>query len=546
MPSLYSAVLSSDGLFSDLIDLRGLYGAGGMRLTVDRGSVRLSAGAAPETLDIVGDYGVGVYEVGLPLVRWAKVERLTGNSSTILVEVLSHAADELNVTAKSNPLTGRVRISAGNVDWIVDSRPLYPSYFQKRPLQHIVVPFGTAAINESILTGGTVSRSVDTSVLFNGQPSSRFQVTGSGSSPNLEVGVTSAAINLDAEAQSLTARTPLCAVKVSGSGVLTGATLYVGGATYSNFHTFGVSQVATKDGWIILSKSSFGATSTTGTPNLTTAVRAKLRLTFAANVAVGDVWVSPFYALPQPKPSVVFTCDDGYSEGAWLAAEAAKRGVPVSFGVARDYIGQSGFLTESELLNIANGYDNLHEITNHARVNSNYVTLGLAEYVAHVEACRDYLVGLGLSRKAASMHQYVQGQFDQALIDELKTRGYLSCREVGASNRASANAAIALEGVGSNALFKLPATCLLENTQNLSTVQGCISSAAQAGTAFILGHRFAATAGSVQWIKGYDASYGVLNLLDWLAEQRDTNGWQLRRWSDWYSDQTNTKCNALL
>lgn len=99
MLPLYSAVLSSDGLFADLIDLRGLYGAGRLRLTVDRGSARLSAGAAPDALDVIGDYLVGVSEVSIPLTRWVKVERLTGNSSTILVEILPHTADKRNVIA---------------------------------------------------------------------------------------------------------------------------------------------------------------------------------------------------------------------------------------------------------------------------------------------------------------------------------------------------------------------------------------------------------------------------------------------------------------
>lgn len=42
------------------------------------------------------------------------------------------------------------------------------------------------------------------------------------------------------------------------------------------------------------------------------------------------------------------------------------------------------------------------------------------------------------------------------------------------------------------------------------------------------------------WIKGYDTTSGFLDLLDWLAEQRDVNGWQLRKWSDWYDDQLDT------
>lgn len=115
MSPLYSAVLSSDGLFADLIDLRGLYGAGRLRLTVDRGSVRLSAGAAPDALDVIGDYSVGVFEVSIPLTRLVKVERLTGNSSTILVEILPHTADKRNVIATlSDGGVGGFMLSAGS------------------------------------------------------------------------------------------------------------------------------------------------------------------------------------------------------------------------------------------------------------------------------------------------------------------------------------------------------------------------------------------------------------------------------------------------
>lgn len=121
MLPLYLAVLSSDGLFADLIDLRGLYGAGCLRLTVNRGSVRLSAGAAPDALDVIGDYSVGVSEVSIPLTRWVKVERLTGNSSTILVEILPHTADKRNVTATLSD--GGVRIGEA---WATKKRAPYP------------------------------------------------------------------------------------------------------------------------------------------------------------------------------------------------------------------------------------------------------------------------------------------------------------------------------------------------------------------------------------------------------------------------------------
>lgn len=173
MLPLYSAVLSSDGLFADLIDLRGLYGAGRLRLTVDRGSVRLSAGAAPDALDVIGDYSVGVFEVSIPLTRLVKVERLTGNSSTILVEILPHTADERNVTATlsgwgsrfSKSYSDAIKFSAdlavsprGKIidddyaAWSVVAAKDAQSVISKSPLPGFSMRMTTSAVSASYIT----------------------------------------------------------------------------------------------------------------------------------------------------------------------------------------------------------------------------------------------------------------------------------------------------------------------------------------------------------------------------------------------------------
>lgn len=460
-----------------------------------------------------------------------------------------HGTRTQNIVSASTNSTGRIEtISAGAGSFRIDTlqAPAYAGYYQKRPFQSLVVPFGTATINETILTGGTSSRSVDTATTFNGRPTTKLTVTGGASSPNVECGTAGATITLDAEGQALLTRTPFVAVKIGAGNTLSSGVLYVGDATYANFYTFNLAPVGTVGEWTILAKLTIGASSTTGTPNLAAAVRAKLRLTMTANVAVGDIWLAPFYVTPQTKQSVVFTVDDGYDEWEWLAAEAYKRRVPISFGIASDLVGTVGYLSTTQIRSILNDYDGLHNITNHARVNSSYGTLGLDTYVSHVEYCRDYLMALGVPAKQASLHQYVQGSFDQTLIDALKVRGYLSAREVGASNRGSGASIIAAGGVTADHMFKIPATVNLENTQNLTTVQSYLNSSSLAGTSFIMGHRFEAAAGTVTYINGYDDSYGVLNLLDWLAEKRDTDGWKLRSWSEWYDDQASPQFPALI
>lgn len=416
-------------------------------------------------------------------------------------------------------------------------------YYGDDPWSSTVVPFGTSTINTYGVAGGTVSRLdvADTSEMFGGTPSTHLSVTAGGSSTYFEPGTSGATITLDAHGQNLMDRFAIVAVKTDAGNTLSGVSLYVGDGTYANNHQWTLEHVGDYGGWSMWAKIAPVASATTGTPNLAAPVRAKLRLTMTANVAIGHIWISPVFVMPPAVPSVVFTVDDGYDEWAWLAAEAHARGVPLSFGIASDYVGTAGFLTEAQIQSIANDYDGLHIFTNHARANGTYTALGLSAYMAAIEHCRDYLIGLGIPAAHASLHQYVGGDYDATLKAALQSAGFLSGRAVygdmaGEYTRAAPNLPIGLEGAACDSLFHLPCVCNLDNTQNLTIVQGYIESSAIKGTAFIESHRFEAAAGAVTWINGYDASYGVLNLLDWLAGARDNNGWKLLNWYDWYSD----------
>ncbi len=423
----------------------------------------------------------------------------------------------------------------------------YSGYYKKRPFSSQALPFGTSAINDSGLQGGVVSRAIDSAALFNGRPTTKLTVTTAGTSPNLECGIAGATFTLDADAQQLLSRQLAVAVRVGPGNAISEVVLYLGDAGYTNFCTWVLGLAAQIGEWAIYVKAGAGATSTTNTPNFAAAVRGKVRVIMTGNVQPGDVWIASPYVLPPPDKTVVLTFDDGYSEWKWLAAEAAKRGIPIAFGIASDYVGiGSTYLTEAEVRSIANDYNGLHVVTNHARANDDYDTLGLATYVSHVEYCRDWLVARGCDPRGASLHQYVQGSYDQSLINELKSRGYLSCRGVGTSNIPSRNAAIAAVGATSDELYSLPATVNLDVSQNLATVQSYLTNSSATGTAFVMGHRLAAAAGSITWVKGYDDNHGILNLLDWLAERRDVDGWRIPSWLEWHEDMTNPRFAALL
>lgn len=416
----------------------------------------------------------------------------------------------------------------------------YGAGFKRRMLQHAPIPFGTGVIDQLVSAGATMALTAnDSTVTWNGRNTTKVTVTGGGSNTVMEVGVSTAALTADDEVQAILQRAIMAAVKITGN-TLVNATLYIGVSGYTSFHTFDLTPGSTVNGWQILTKETPGSTATTNGPvNLTGAVQAKLRLTFTANVAPGTVQIGGVYVIPQPQPTVVLMFDDGYTEWLWLAAEAKKRGIPMSFGIAMDYIGTPGFLTEDEVKAIANDPSGLFEMTNHCRVNTAYNVAGFAAYTQAMLDTRDYLVNkLGLSYKSASCHQYVQGIFDQTLINWMKANGFICGREVGSQNRRALIESIALVGPTADELYKLPATTNLENGYTVATAKQHITTAARSGAAISMGHRFENTAGTIKWIKGYDSQYGILDLLDWLALMRDTQGWRIMRLSDWVSDVT--------
>jgi hypothetical protein len=409
----------------------------------------------------------------------------------------------------------------------------YRGLFQTDALSDSILPFGTSAINTSA-AAGTTSRtlSVDSAVTFNGKPTTKLVIVGAGSSSEIEVGVSTASITLSAAAQQALSKHVFIALKTDGANTITDFVLYLGDSGYANYYTFVSGNPTTLDGWTVFEKTNAGATSTTGTPiALTLPQRAKLRLTTSSTVAAGTIWLAYCGVVPAPAPTVVFTCDDGYSTWVWLADQAKQRNVPISFGVISNTLGDASVLTAAEAVAIGNDPSGLFEITNHAADHVNLPTAGFAAYSASVDECRADLIALGLDPYAASLHQYVNGNTSTEMQDFLIAGGYHSARGVGASGHGAPNLLIGADAP--YAMWNLPITCALSSAETLTTVKSYITTAAASGTAIIMGHNFLGAASANAWIAGYDDTYGVLNLLDWLASKRDNEGWRLMRWSDW-------------
>lgn len=410
---------------------------------------------------------------------------------------------------------------------------------------HPVAPFGTALINETVPSGGGLS--VDGTVLFLGEPSTKVNIPINLGSPTFEVGTSTASFNPGSEAEQAFARTKVFAVKTDGANTITGARLSVGNGTLTVGYQFNRRNLYTDthDGWTIFVREP-GADTVGGSPDLSGNVRTRLTLTASGNIVAGDVWIGFAGVLEAQPPTVVLTFDDGYAEWTWLAGELASRGLPASFGIAYGDVDKAGYLTASEVQAIGNHASGLFEITNHAEGNDSLADLGLSTYIGEVEACRTYIEGLGLPSYPARLHAWVEGVFSVDAVDDLKGLGYHSARAVEVPGQVANHVSIAFDGAGSNALYAIPATAYLNSSHTVAQVKAQIELAAPGGTVFVVGHRFGDTANSATWIDGYDADYGILDLLDWIEDKRDNDGWTIQNWSTWHKEITGAAVEGSL
>lgn len=358
MLPLYSAVLSSDGLFADLIDLRGLYGAGRLRLTVDRGSVRLSAGAAPEALDVIWDYGVGVFEVSIPLTRWVKVERLTGNSSTILVEILPHTADKRNVTATLSD--GGIAKKAFAVSAGAEAVPLQRAQSRIRasaPTSEGSVLVDLAALPTTTIAGanggsgkwtlvtlddGSIRWGVELTAIYG--PSSAYTSYAEFTLPSPRVFGSDDVLDIEIYCPK-----PCIPRVLLGGADLTGGTFM----QWNGANNVGALTYARRTGLMRL-KVPFSKMTAQGGIN-PSAVMQKVRV---MNVNTGSrgrkmAVLGQIRVGRREKTQLVMTTDDGLPESLWLADQLAARGLKLTAYIIPGLIDTAGFMTSAQLAALA-------------------------------------------------------------------------------------------------------------------------------------------------------------------------------------------------
>lgn len=167
----------------------------------------------------------------------------------------------------------------------------------------------------------------------------------------------------------------------------------------------------------------------------TTLANTKIR--FTPNAAT-NVWVDAIEIPERTNPAVCLTFDDGYRSWlTYLKPLLDRYGMKATFNINTSTIGTNDALypTSGDIVRLANEG---HQITCHNISNLKYIASPysgdqtLSQYMADYTTARKTLEGYGLPVSGFGYHSYVQGGFDQALIDALRSEG-VRCARIASS-----------------------------------------------------------------------------------------------------------------
>lgn len=443
--------------------------------------------------------------------------------------VLDQRGNEMGlVAAKTDPLTGGIKCQAGsNAFYAEGTNPPSGTGIEIMPVSDLTKwnTDKTAAVTVSI----------DTTVLYNGQPTIRIDVP-AGTSGTVKVGTASTdcriPYNWDRKGSAV-------AVKYSNVALSpAGFNFYVGDSTYANFWNGGIntthytpSQVLNNEWWIAkLDTLSVGG----GSPVLASTMRCKLQFTAVSQATNESIWIGFCGAYPpKKKPEIILTLDDGFASWYSFIRPLAKHyDIPVSMGIISGSVGNANYLTRDQILEMYNDGSRLFDFVNHSTNNNAYGTIGAAAYYANLVTCRNYLQGIGIYGDGPSHVPYTQTQSGDDLYALMAAGGFLSGRMGGYSYE------YARDGMYATGLDKhrwmLNIISGLQTGVTLANAQTAVNTVVtDNGFGMINAHDFATADAAYVW--SYDK---MEQLFGWLAAQRDAGTINIKSWSRWYADLT--------
>lgn len=354
-----------------------------------------------------------------------------------------------------------------------------------------------AALSLATWTGATGTLTLTREVMLDGRPTLRVDLPAA--CTRVELGVTagmSMPAGWDAGTVARTFGVPIYVVDRAPFGVMQ---LYVGDSTYTNYDllTIDVNASEAWNGWHVLRyRDTWPAEnnpSKTGPVTAANVSQGKIRINKTAGTA-GTVYLSWAGTMPKESAKVLWTADDGSADWhSWLKPAATLYGIPFALGFDRFYVqsGTAAWMTEAQVREMAADSSGLFEMFPHGYNNQSFGGVGLAQYLANDDATWAWLQSLGV-RNERLYHPYIQGSYDETLVQAMKTRGVKIGRTVTGSatpGRTYKPSIANTQQADSN--LRTPIGLSLEAGVSLATAKAAIDTAISTGsTLVVMCHEF--------------------------------------------------------
>ena len=388
-------------------------------------------------------------------------------------------------------------------------------------------------------SGSGLAVTVDSTVLFDGQPTLRLDIPAS-SSGTYRVGTTAASVAMP---YSWDGKGLTVAVMTNNAAAVAGlSSVFLGDAAFTNFNAHGglinpanvpqANWVANE--WMVARAE---VLTPTGSPTLPGVKRLRINFNVTSNASTTSVWIGFIGIVAPKKTTVVLSIDDGYRTGYDFVAPLSRYyNLPVSFGIDRYYVEQQNptYFTKAHIQELHADNSDLFEFVTHGYNNTNLTTAGsAADYVQQQVDTRAYLRTLGVLGDGPNHHPWVQSIYDNTATAAMKAAGFLSAR-VGAAGTKSTWDSHYPSGQDKQAFIQVAA---ISPTSGLTVanLQTAVNAAVTEG--YGITHVNMHQAGAVDAASPLTWSYDKwIDAFGWLAAQRDAGALDVQCWGRAYAN----------
>jgi len=389
--------------------------------------------------------------------------------------------------------------------------------------------------------GAGVTVSLDSGVLFEGQPTIRCDIAAGTSGSRTLCGVITAIAQIP-YAWDRTRAT--FAIRTTNPALFSAMALFVGDASLANYWSltmrtagayYGATEYPQANEWYYVRQDTVAAS---GSPATAARMRVKVTGTLVSQAQTESIWFGFVGIAPKRrKPTLILTADDGTADHySWMRPALLHYDLPMSFGIVGNRVGTSTYMTIAQIQEMENHSSNLFDFVNHSYTHPSYNSIGAAAAFADFEQNRAYMTGIGLHDIGSRIAIHPSGEFNDDIVKLMIAGGYHAGRAV------INNALVAYDQLWTRAdkgRFCIGAIDYPDSTRSVAQVITSIDANTAANQlGIIMMHKVAAADGSYQW------SYDKMNeLLERIAVKRDAGEFNVVSYSRHVSDVFGLPCS---